>query len=670
MSVKCGDSLNSLKQLVLKFEAKETELTDVPKKIIDEFGFACLANSLMFKEPEIPKHNEEEISEYFKTHTFNTLDSLINYIKSLDDDIDKLFAIFSYAALNIQYDTEAYFSDNIKGTTLEEVFQTKKAVCSGYSIFFEGLAQKVNLNTGRIIVKEYSNYAKGYGYDPLNPPKEAKSNHASVYVTIDGVPFICEPTWAAGHISDNKQFEWNYDPKLFLIPIYKSLCDHYPCEESRKLLPFKFSYEDFLHSCRVNPFKIGLKTESNPYDNFECKNGFVEQIYSCNGPIDWISFNVYKKNANQFTQIETDGITSYEIIQPKIPKHPERCRFRTNISFPEKGLYKVNLYIDGPCALTYYVNNLVKSSISVPILCNPFHDSKFIPISPKRILSSVRHGVALIRFAVSPKRSNLLWDIIKLSDQNSLDKNGETINRSQGRYIKLNIPFDNERYEDQLCVTFPSNGRYMVLIYLANDIGSFTAYTKYFFDVTGVQSNNQIPVNPVNFMFNGRAFAPKQIVDGNENEVIIQPNQSCFLVDEREQSIRIKTFSPSDKIYLELKSESSSVAWPKEEEEQDDEFRQFKWTIPNDYGEYHLYGWINDKFSIDLTYIYRNEFLRDPSQTEKQLLGELKRKIDLDDSKIEERRRSKNKRSTDEGNKSSKDSEYDGKMSTKCCLLL
>ena len=654
-----GYSLNELKQTVLNFEAEELDLTSVPQALVNEFGYACLANSLLFKQPKIPEYNAEEINEYIQTNAFATLDSLIDYVKSLDDDINKLFAIFSYTANYIKYDTQSSFSDNVSEKTLEEIFQSSCAVSSGYVAFFQGMAKRVNLNSEKIKMKVYSNYGKGYGYDPLNPPKEANANHFSIYITIDDVPFISEPTWAAGYISNNKKFVADYNPHLFLIPLLESLCDHYPCGESKSLLPFEFPFEDFLKACTLRPFGKALKTETNPYVNFECKNGFLEQIYSCTYPINNISMNLYRKNSKKFTKISSDGITSYEIIQPKILKRPDRCRFKTNIAFPKKGFYKVELIFDSKNVLTYYVDNPVQSTASVPIVFNPFHDSKFIPIIPKRILSAVRHGVALIRFAVEVEHSSLLWDIKKLTDQNSFDDEGEIINREYGRYVKLTLPFDEDRYEDQLCVTFPSDGRYVVVIYLSNDVGSYENYTKYFFDVTGVPEEKQTPVNPVNFMFNGRTFAPQKVFDGDENEITIEPNQNCYLVDKSDQTIKIKTFAADDEIHLEFKREEEAVAIP-EIDGTEGEFKKFKWSIPNDFGEYHLIGWINDKCCINLTYIYRNGFLREPSETEKALLSDLKSKTDLDESKVEMRRQLKEQKAKD----------CEGKMGSKCCLLI
>lgn len=116
---------NSFYNLVTKFENNKLSLADIPKKQVEYFGYACLVNSLMIKNPEMPKYHADEINQYITTHEFNTMDSLVQYVKSLKDDVDKLFAIFSYVARNIKYDVDSYFSNDIKYTTVEETFKKK-----------------------------------------------------------------------------------------------------------------------------------------------------------------------------------------------------------------------------------------------------------------------------------------------------------------------------------------------------------------------------------------------------------------------------------------------------------------------------------------------------------------------------------------------------------------
>lgn len=680
-----------LSQQVKIFEESDHDLADCPQQLIDSYGYACLSNALMNKDPVYPKYNKD-ISEIFKKKKFNTLESLISFIRTYKEDMDKLFAIFCWAALNIEYDVHQLLSGEHKSTSLEDVFVTKKAVCAGYALFYTEMAKKVSINQSRIVIKEYSNFSKAFGFDPLNPPKTIKSDHASVHITIDGVPYISEPTWAAGHITDSKEFEWSFRPELFLIPLYKSLCDHFPCDDSTKLLPFKYTFPQFFQSCKIYPFGRCLKTESQPLVNFSSSTGYVEQFYNCNGPIEFISFKIYVqkkvKKSTVFSQIDQNGITSYQVVKPKLHRHPDKARFRTCISFPKEGFYKVDLYIDGPNELTYFVKALKKSSGSVRCILNPFHESRFIPISPKTVSSVVTGGYAIIRFAVVPKKSNLLWNIVKLKKNDSFETDGETIDRKYGNFIKLQIPFDDERYEDQLGVTFPSNGRYCVSVFLQNEeqMNNYSLYTRYYFTVSGVTTADPTPVSPVNYLYKGRTFAPSKIYDNNGNQIEVLPDQSCFVVDKTEQTIQFKPPQPTDNLSFEFRKVDDTVVDRPIEDGQNGQFKKFKFTIPNEDGEYHLYGWLNGNYCIDIPYFFfGNTALNEPSDQEKELLNELKSLTDQDESKLlrkqreEEERLRKQKEEQNKKNqknneqKASKDTETSNgnvKKQSKCCLLI
>ena len=655
--------ITELKNLVLSFEYEERELTSIPQDQIDYFGYACLSNSLMFKEPPIPQYDQAGITKYLQANNFKTLDSLISYISSLKNDIDKLIAIFAWEAQNVKYDVEALSTKEVKDTSLEAIFERKCAVDEGYCLFFSELVKKVNVDPNRIKITKYYSYSKTYGYDPLNIPESIEPDHCSLLIQINFIPFISEPSWAAGHLNSDSQFEWNFRPDLFLVPLVKTVCDRMPIKES--LIPFHFDYNDFFKSCRVSPVGLCLKTESNPFVQYDSTDGYVSQIYSCKAPINWIQIHLHKRdpfNEDIYNEIPTDNITSYEIVQENIPNHPERCRFRTNISFQEEGFYKVEVYIDSPLAISYYVNNLSKCDMPVPITYNPFHDSKFIPIKPSRMLTKVRHGVALIRFAVSCHKSEIIWNIVKLKNDNSFDdEDGQTISRECGRFIKLKIPFDDTRYEDQLCITFPSNGRYSVQIYLSNDAGSYTGYTKYYIDVSGTELNDSNAVfSPIEFLCDGRDFSTASAQDDKNKEIKISPDQTCHIVDEHqlEQTIQIETVSDDQEILLEFREQKEITAMPELVKKEGNK-HIYKWTIPDREAEYQLLCWINDVFSFSIPYIYRKKPLKDQTEEVLAVIDSLRQKVVLDSHY--EKYAMKNVEDNNEN---------DRKKSSKCCLLI
>lgn len=117
------ESFEDLEQLIKKYEKNNLLLTDAPQKLVKKYGYVCLSNSLMYKTSAIPKHNSKEISNYIETHTFRTIDSLIDYINTLTTDIDKLFAIFSYASLNIRYNVKLLHTKSREVPTLEKIFK-------------------------------------------------------------------------------------------------------------------------------------------------------------------------------------------------------------------------------------------------------------------------------------------------------------------------------------------------------------------------------------------------------------------------------------------------------------------------------------------------------------------------------------------------------------------
>lgn len=656
--------LNDLKKLVLEYESEERELSAVPQELLDYFGYACLSNTLMCKYSPIPKYDSQYLTEYLQNHEFPTLDHLITFIQKLKNDVDKLFAIFSWEALNIKYDVEALFSGEVKNTTLESIFYNKAAVDEGYSLFFCEMAKRVNIDTKKIGIQSYYTLSKAFGYDPLNPPSEISPDHASIYISINNTPYVSEPAWAAGHLNSENQFEWNFRPELFLTPLEKTLCDRFPCDESYSILPYKFTFEDFFKSCRISPIGVCLKTESNPLVNFESDDGYVSQIYSCVAPINWIQIHLHKQDEfdkNDFNEIPNDNITSYEIVQEGIPNHSERCRFRANIAFPEEGLYKVEVYIDGPLQVSFFVDSHSKSRIPVPLNYNPFHESRFIPIRPTRVLSKVKHGVALIRFAVCVNKSEILWNIIKLADENGFDEtNGETINRECGRFIKLKLPFDDSRYEDQLCITFPSNGRYAVQIYLSNDAGSYTSYMKYYIDVAGTETRDtNIILSPIEFLSKERTFSSTNAFDSNNNKVKVIPDQACHVINENqlEQTIQLEMASNDQDILLEFREGKEVIAVPTLMQQKDLTYT-YKWTVPDKEAEYALLCWMNDTYSFTITYIYRKEPLKEQTKEEKDILNALHEKVFLNaqyESRI---------------NEQSRDVANDKKSSSKCCLLI
>lgn len=622
------DCAISLSEFVKKCEDNEIDIDQIPQELVDKHGYPCLANSLMLKEPQIPEF-KKDIAEYIKNNQFETIELLIAYINQQENDIDKLFAIFAYAALNIEYDVELYFSDRDKSTTLEEVFKTKKAVCAGYATFFLEMSKRVNIDTNRIKIKRYDNYSKGFSFNPLTPPEIIKANHSSIYVEIDEIPFISEPTWASGYLTEKHEFQPNFQPDYFLIPLNKSLCSHFPCDESKKLLKIHYNFNDFYQSIKIRPFGRQIKTENFPGILIHSQFGQVERTFSCVGPIDDIIFKYYIKKDNEFEEIQTDGLTSYEIISKSLPKHRERCRFKVYNLFPKVGFYMVEMYLDGIETVTYYANNLKEFSGSIPIQYNSFHSTKFIPISPNTLHCNVRSGV-IIRYAVSKANSNLMLEAFKLKKNSFIED--ELVEDLKYDFVKLEIPFDRSRYEVQVSFFPPSNGQYKVNLYLENENkkGNHSLYTSYFFDATEVEPNKYVS-HPVYYMCKCRKFSPYDSFY-NDNKLNMYPSQCCYAVNNRQQTLSFKTNSIDDQLSFQLMHNDDVVSFPAAKK-LDDDFVQINFSIPDVFGQYFLYGWVNHVQFIKLPFIYGDKlFNGKEEENEEKLLNKLKERINQDEA--------------------------------------
>ena len=128
---------------------------------------------------------------------------------------DKARVLFTWLHHNIAYDTNAFFSRNIKPATPASTFATGLAVCEGYAGLFAALALHAGLDCITV-----SGHGKGYSFsvlapdDPLPPPS---SNHAWNAVRLDdGSWHLVDPTWGAGTVS-TAGFKKGFDPRWFTM---------------------------------------------------------------------------------------------------------------------------------------------------------------------------------------------------------------------------------------------------------------------------------------------------------------------------------------------------------------------------------------------------------------------------------------------------------------------
>lgn len=128
-----------------------------------------------------------------------TLKTLANYlIKPAKTQTERAYAIFYWLTQNIAYDTQSFFSGNYGDLTPAGVLRSRKAICSGYSRLFTGLAKQAKLEVVEII-----GVSKSYGFSE----KGTLGDHAWNAVKIDDQWRLLDATWGAGFVTKSGEFE-------------------------------------------------------------------------------------------------------------------------------------------------------------------------------------------------------------------------------------------------------------------------------------------------------------------------------------------------------------------------------------------------------------------------------------------------------------------------------
>lgn len=223
--------------------------------------------------------------------------------------IDKARAIFIWLHHNISYDTESFFSGNIKRKSPEETIVTGLAVCQGYAELFQTLGELSGLQ-----VKVISGDAKGYGYKELpegSPIPKHESNHAWNAVKLDsGRWHLVDPCWGAGHLDKSNQYVKCLNTKYFTATAEIFRRNHFPTNKKYQFCPQVMSWEEYstmrnaLQVLPVTMAKTGLSGDTirPPLEhiNANCATQFLVTAACEHSPI---------RSRNQYVLIlSVDGV--------------------------------------------------------------------------------------------------------------------------------------------------------------------------------------------------------------------------------------------------------------------------------------------------------------------------------------------------------------------------
>lgn len=190
---------------------------------------------------------------------FDTTEELAKRIdKDFNSDYDKARAIYSWMALNIKYDFNAFLNpprtqsfsyrneaekqrkiQDLNDTMLQKAFKSQKAVCEGFTLLYQHLAALVGIKS-EIIRGDSKTRLADIGR------KSTTSNHAWNTVLIDGKWRLVDVTWGQGYYDSTKgRMVKDFEPAYFDTEPHYFFAKHFP--DSGSYLGRKLSKEDFLN---------------------------------------------------------------------------------------------------------------------------------------------------------------------------------------------------------------------------------------------------------------------------------------------------------------------------------------------------------------------------------------------------------------------------------------
>jgi len=218
---------------------------------------------------------------------FDSTEKLADRIeKDFDSDAERARAIYSWIAFNIRYDYNAYLNPprvqgfsysteaekqrkikQLNDNLIQKTFNSKKAVCEGFTALYQNLAEQVGLKC-EIVKGDSKTRLADIGR------KNTSSNHAWNMVLINKKWRLIDVTWGQGYYDSNKGRMVNdFNPIYFDTDPDYFFAKHFP--DSGSFLGDRLSKDDFLNGPLIynktieNDYKI--KTPSSGI--MEVKNG-------------------------------------------------------------------------------------------------------------------------------------------------------------------------------------------------------------------------------------------------------------------------------------------------------------------------------------------------------------------------------------------------------------
>ncbi len=277
--------------------------------------------------------------------TFDSTEKLSKFItRDFASEEDKVRAIYTWIIQNIAYDPEEYKKfdytftnyrernekdEKLRAKIIERTLQKGIAVCEGYAMLFEKLCELQGIKNYLV-----RGDIKASFQDIGRPFKRV---HMWNVVTIDGKPYLFDPTWGAGKyngkfIKEPTYFYYKTPPELFIKT-------HYPDMAEDTFLDTILSREQFSERPLIIEQNLLAADIESP-----SKGVLLEDEYFGD-----ILFSIKNINPENISYSYGTKIVAIE----KVEREENRIIFNVPLSIGAKTLL---VYFDGKPALGYKIN--------------------------------------------------------------------------------------------------------------------------------------------------------------------------------------------------------------------------------------------------------------------------------------------------------------------------
>ncbi|MBS1505009.1 MAG: hypothetical protein JSS79_00065 [Bacteroidetes bacterium] len=329
--------------------------------------------SLLISYPSFSQYSEFEavdfskadsIAEIYIGYDLRDQKKLAEFLtKDLSTDVEKFRAIFKWITLNISYDLDLLSESNrnesqlkfrknkldrwrkhFNKKILKTLVQHKSSICSGYSMLLQSLCAQANLQCEII---------EGYGRTTETPIGSGRIDHAWNAVRLNDNWFLCDPTWASGYVTKNKdRFIPSFNKYYFLTPPELFSANHFPVNNFWLLTHDKPLLKDFLNA----PVKSSgfIANKLNHYFPLEGRfsvkrDSSVRFSFTSNLPpekVETVSVYLSKKVNKEFVDQEKE---SRELGMDKEGNYFIFYRFK------EVGVFRIHIYLNRRLIFMYEV---------------------------------------------------------------------------------------------------------------------------------------------------------------------------------------------------------------------------------------------------------------------------------------------------------------------------